>query len=141
MMRRHLRVRSGRRHTARVTRTVLQAVGTLALLMSRTGSAEAGIPCLVSEEGIPLRWDPMPIVYNLDPGPLASHPHDVIGAEDGADLVRQAAAAWEDVGTAAVRFAAGPTLPADVTADKRLRCGSGLGHVRGSSGERVALPY
>lgn len=105
----------------------------VAALLGRVESAAAGIPCVVDDAGVPLTWHTMPVVYNLDPGPLAVLPNRVISAAGASEFVQEAGHLWEMLPTAAVRFATGPTLPADVDGtnyDEVLGvCGDGLSPV------------
>jgi hypothetical protein len=106
------------------------ALAFVVVLLCGPAPAEGGIPCLVDAAGMPLRGGPMPIVYHPDPGPLVTSAEGPIGRDEGAELLRAAAAAWEGVPTADVRFVAGAAIPVDVGpgnyGDFLGRCGDGM---------------
>ncbi len=61
----------------------------------------AGGPIQVLPGGFFLRWNPaQPVGFAIDQGPLS----DLVSNEQGAELVRSSAQAWEDVETSSLKF-------------------------------------
>jgi hypothetical protein len=105
----------------------------VSMLLPVVSSSWAGLPCLVGDDGIPLRWAEMPITYNLGRGPLAVLPSRTIDEEEGADLLETATRFWEEIPTASVQFTPGAPLPSvgapTAYLDRIGLCGDGVSPV------------
>lgn len=88
----------------------------VALLLAVLSPVRAGGPLELDSENRPLRWDPAtPVRYLVDRGPLGPHSHDAAVA-----MARDAAAMWESVPTARLRFQAAGELSRDITGSSVL---------------------